>query len=77
MVKFDGHRSPVYITSPDSPPELFPGLEAELVASNLESGLLEHINKIAKSGKIILHPFVHQSLKQAPKEYFHGYILHS
>ena len=51
MATFKSDRSVVYISTPDTPLDLFPLLKHKLVTLGLSRDLSEHLINIAKQGK--------------------------
>jgi hypothetical protein len=50
MTTYKLSTDPIYITTSDAPQELFPGLECELVSTELNSSIREHVYNIAHRG---------------------------
>ena len=54
FAKFDSRATAVYITSPEHPQELFPGIPEKFLQNNLDEDILRNLRSAASEGRLFI-----------------------
>ena len=67
FAKFDSRATAVYITSPEHPQELFPGIPEKFLQNNLDEDILRNLRSAASEGRLFT--------TCVERNFFFGYLL--